>query len=135
MCRVTVNRNRAPQEMLDATSRNQHTDESVVKAMPRGTGDEVEVIFFRVGRRITDADLEKEYNLRGLKPVDPFSLGAVNEANPAFADEHPNGTHWQDTNGKWCFLTFDRWDNGRNVYVYRSGNDWSGNQFFGGVRM
>ena len=132
--RVTVNRNRTPQDMLDATGRNQYTDKGVVKAMPRGTGDEIEVVFFKVGRYLSDADLEKEYDLRGLKPTDPFSLCAVNEADPAFADEHPNGTHWQDVNGKWCYATFNRWYDDRVVNVYRNDNVWNDYWFFGGVR-
>ncbi len=132
--RVTVNRNRTPQDMLDATGRNQYTDKDVVKAMPRGTGDEAEVIFFKVGRYLSDADLDKEYDLRGLKPADPFSLGAVNEADLAFADEHPNGTHWQDANGKWCYAAFLRWHVGRLVLVDRDDDGWSDDWFFGGVR-
>lgn len=132
--RVTVNRNRTPQDMLDATGRNQHTDKGVVKAMPRGTGDEVEVVFFKVGRYLSDADLEKEYDLRSLKPADLFSLGSVNEADPAFADDHPNGTHWQDANGKWCYAAFGRWGGERDVDVDRRGDDWGGGWWFAGVR-
>lgn len=132
--RISVKRNRTPQDMLDATGRNQHTDKGVVKSMPRGTGDETEVIFFKVGRYINDADLDKEYDLRGLKPADPFSLGAVNEADQAFAEEHPNGTHWQDANGKWCHASFDRWDDGPGVSISRINDDWYGQWWFAGVR-
>lgn len=37
---------------------------------------------------INDAHLEKEYELRGLKSADPYSQSAVNEVDPAFADDH-----------------------------------------------
>ena len=37
-------------------------------------------------RQISDADLDAEYEKRGLKPADPYSLVAVNEADPAFAE-------------------------------------------------
>lgn len=133
--RVTVNRARKPQEVLDATGRTQYTDPKVVADMPHGEGDgETEVVFFQVGRFISDADLDKEYELRGLKPADPYSLAAVNEADPAFADEKPNGTHWQDAEGKWCYATFNRWHDERKVHVDRSGFDWRGDWWFAGVR-
>ncbi|MDO8548210.1 MAG: hypothetical protein Q7R71_00890 [bacterium] len=132
--RVKVDRMRTPQAILDATGRKQYTDKSVVAAMPRGEGVEVDVHFFKLGRYISDADLDKEYELRGLKPADPYSQAAVNEADPTFADEHPNGTHWKDGADKWCFATFDRWGGGRDVYVYRYGRDWSDGWFFAGVR-
>jgi hypothetical protein len=132
--RVKPNRARSPQEMLDATNRRQYTDKAVVKAMPKGEGDEVDVVFFKVGRYISDTDLDAEYELRGLKPADPYSQAAVNEADPAFADEHPNGTHWKDKAGNWCFATFRRWFDERSVNVFRLDFDWDGSWWFAGVR-
>ena len=74
---------------------------------------------------ISDDDLEKEFELRGLKPADPISVAAVNEADPAFADEKPHGTHWKDAKGKWCYAAFHRWDDdGRHVLVNRYDSDW-----------
>ncbi len=132
---VSVNRNRTPKEMLVATGRNQYVDDGVVKIMPKGEGDKAEVIFFKLGRYISDTDLSKEYESRGLKPADPYSLGAVNEADPAFADSHPNGTHWQDANGKWCLAAFVRWGGGeRDVSVDRHEVVWSGGWWFAGLR-
>ena len=84
--RMRVNRSRSPQEALAATGRKQYVTDAVVAHMPRGEGDEAEIFFFKVGRWISDDDLEKEYSSRGLVPADPFSLAAVNEADPAFAD-------------------------------------------------
>jgi hypothetical protein len=103
--------------------------------MPKGEGEEVEVVFFRLSRWVSDTDLDKEYGLRDLKPADPYSLSAVNEADPDFTDEHPNGTHWQDANGNWCFAAFIRWDGDeRSVNVDRDGNDWNGSWWFAGLR-
>lgn len=132
--RVKVNRSRGPRNTLDATGRKQYTDNKVVEAMPRGEGDEVDVHFFKLERFINDDYLEKEYELRGLKPADPYSQAAVNEADPAFADEHPNGTHWKDADGKWCFAAFDRWDDGRKLRVDRDDDDWGDFWWFAGVR-
>lgn len=132
--KVKVNRNQTPQQMLDATGRKQYTDGSVVAMMPKGEGEEVEVFFFNLGRFVNDNDLEKEYELRGIKPADPYSLAAVN-TDSAFADKYPNGTHWKDTNGKWCFATFSHWsDDGRFVNVNRIDSDWNDGWWFAGVR-
>lgn len=132
--RVRVNRARTPQEALNATGRNPYLDRNVVDAMPRGEGEESEVFFFKIGRYISDDDLKKEYDLRGFKPADSYSLAAVNEADQAFADEHPNGTHWKDADGRWCFSAFDRWGGERRASVDRSGSDWDGHWWFAGVR-
>jgi len=132
--RVKVNRNRTPQQVFDATGRKQYADSSVVEGMPRGEGEEVDVYFFPGGRYRSDAELEKEFDLYGLKP-DPYAHAAVNEADPAFADKYPNATHWKDADGKWCYAAFYRWDDGeRYVNVYRDGSDWNDDWWFAGCR-
>ena len=133
-CVKVKNRSHSPQRVLDTTGRKQYTDESVVDVMPRGEDDEVEVIFFKLSRYINNTELEKEYELRGLKAVDPFSLVAVNRANPTFADEHPNGTHWQDVNGKWCYVAFSCWHGERYLDVSRKDVDWIDRWWFAGLR-
>ncbi len=137
--KVKVNRGRSQQEAIEATGRAQYTDRKVVDSMPKGEGDEVEVVFFKpdLSQRngfISDDDLEKEFELRGLKPADPISVAAVNEADPAFADEKPHGTHWKDAKGNWCYAAFRRWDVGREVSVYRGGSGWDDHWWFAGVR-
>lgn len=131
---VKVNRKRTPKEALKATGRKLYVNDDVVEAMPRGEGTETEVHFFKVGKYLTDEELDKEYELRGLKPADPYSVAAVNEADPAFADEKPNGTHWKDKDGKWCFAAFNRWRGERRVGVDRDDDGWSGHWWFAGVR-
>jgi len=120
--RVTVNRNRTPQEALDATGRKQYMDREVVESMPMGDGEQVEIVFFKphISSRygfITNDEQEKEFELRGLKPADPISVAAVNEADPAFADQKPHRTHWKNADGKWCFAEFGLLDGGRRVSV------------------
>lgn len=136
--KVKVNRSRSPQEALDATGRVQYTKRTVMDSMPKGDGDEVEVVFFKpdLSKRnghISDDDIKKEFEMRGLKPADPFSVAAVNEADPAFADEHPHGTHWKDPQGNWCYATLYRWSDERRVNVLRYDDDWSGDWWFAGV--
>jgi hypothetical protein len=137
--KVPVNRKRFPQEALDATGRVQYTNQEVVDAMPKGEGDEAEVVFFKpdLSERnglISDDDLEKEFELRGLKPADPISVAAVNEADPAFADEKPNCTHWKDTEGNWYYAAFDRFGGKRWVDVRRNDGGWDDGWWFAGVR-
>lgn len=134
-----VDRSRTPQEALDATGRTQYVDRGVAKAMPRGTGEGAKTEFFeldlsRRGGWISDSDLDKEYALRGLVPEDPYSLAAQNEADPAFADEHPNATHWKDANGSWCYAAFFLWRDERYVRVHRCDSDWLDRWWFAGRR-
>ncbi|OGY64581.1 MAG: hypothetical protein A3B92_00400 [Candidatus Harrisonbacteria bacterium RIFCSPHIGHO2_02_FULL_42_16] len=132
---VRVNRIRSPQEALNATGRNQYVNPDVINAMPKGEGEKTKVVFFSLGHWVSDEDLEREYEARGLKPVDPYSLAAVNEADPAFADSHPNSTHWKDSNGQWCYTVFCHWiAGGRRVNVNRIGVGWRGGWWFGGLR-
>jgi hypothetical protein len=137
--KTKVNCSRSSQEAFDATGRKQYTDRKVMDAMPKGVGDEVEVVFFKpdLSNRngfISDDDLEKEFELRGLKPADPISVAAVNEADPAFADEKPHGTHWKDAKGNWCFATFGRWNGEREAFVNRYVSGWCDGWWFAGVR-
>ena len=129
-----VNRCLAPQTVLDTTGRKQYTNSIVVAGMPRGDGEEGETVFFKLDRWVSGADLDKEYELRGLVPADPYSLAKVNQDDPAFADKYPNGTHWKDAEGKWCFAAFYRWGDERRVNVGRDGRGWDGSWWFGGRR-
>lgn len=137
---ANVIRTRTPQEVIKATGRAKYVNDEVVAAMPRGEGATTETVFFKLdlserGGYISDADLDKEYELRGLVPENPYSLSAQNEADPTFADDHPNATHWKDSSGKWCYIAFDRWGGGgRGVSVGRRGSDWGDGWWFAGSR-
>lgn len=128
------NRDRTQQEAIEATGCVLSIDPSVV--MPKASDDEVEIIFFRPGRFLYDDDLEKEYGIRGLEPVNPFLLAAANEADPYFVQrDGENATHWKDAWGNWCCLSFDFWGidkKERRVFVFRDGQ-WRGDVWFAGV--
>lgn len=138
---VSVNRTRTPKEALDATGRRQVFNctvvDAIVDTMPRGQGDEVEVVFFKPDLSkhdgyISDDELEKEYELRGLKPADPISVAAVNEEDSTFADKIPNGTHWKGGNGNWSFIVFQ--SGGLRVQVDQRDVDWNDAWWFAGLR-
>lgn len=132
--RIKPDRTRTPQQVIAATARRQPVNDDVLVTMPMGEGNgEVEMIFFKPGRRLTPAELDAEYVARDLEP-DPVAQAAINEADPAFADECPNGTQWKLPGGGWGFLFFSRGFGGRYVYVVRNDDDWHGNWSFGGVR-
>ena len=131
---ATVDLSLTGQQALDATGRKQYANPTVLAEMPRGTSTEVGVHFFKINSYVSCADLVKEYELRGLEPVDPFLLAAINQVDPAFADAHPNGTQWTDAKGKVCYEAFDAWDVKRDVYVGQSGGGWGDRWWFGGVR-
>ena len=132
--RVHVNRSMDSQGVLDATGRTQYTNPEVMKDLPRGDGEDKEVFFFKLGRYVSDAELDEEYELRGLKS-DPYAQAQANTDGHTFADGHPNGCHWKDANGRWCFIAFDRWFDGeRSVVVHRGDCGWHGCWWFAGVR-
>ena len=124
-----VDRDLSPMDVIKDTGRKLYVSEGVVTAMPRGAGEEGETIFFRLnlferGGQITDADLDKEYELRDLAPEFPDNLVAVNKADPSFSDVHPNVTHWRDTDGTWCYAAFLRWYDARELFINRSDKSW-----------
>lgn len=136
--RVKVDRGRKPKDVLTLIEYNFFADNDVVEAMPKGEGGEVNVFFFKPdlcsqNGRISDDDLEKEFELRGLKPADPYSLAKVNQDDPTFADERPNGTHFKDGSGNWCFAAFGRRFGERSVRVNRSDVGWSDIWWFAGI--
>jgi hypothetical protein len=131
--RVKVNRSRTPQEAVHATKRVEYLNDEVVNGMPRGTLEEVEACFFPLEKFASAADVQQALADRGLEP-DPYALAAVNEEDPAFADNLPNGTQWVDSNGNYCYLAFAGWSDERSVVCFRDGSDWDGLWWVGGVR-
>jgi hypothetical protein len=86
--------------------------------------------FFKVKRYIYDDELEKEYTSRGLVAADPLTILDEISLN----DERYIGTHWKDADNKWCFSTFNRWNDERGVYVNRNYSDWYDYLWFAGLR-
>ena len=115
-------------EVIDATGRNKYLNDDVVASMPQGEGDEVDVYFIPAKRFVPAKEVSAFLAQYGLVS-DPRAQAAVNEADPVFADEHPNGTQW----GNNCYLAFDRWSGERSVHCDRSGNDWDVYWFLSGV--
>lgn len=110
-----------------------YADEEVMAAAPRNKV-QGELVFFNISKYISDTELEKEYESRGLIPADMYALANWCEAN-RYDERKYFATHWQDANGKWCFAAFYRWNDERSVSVdRRDGNEWDDDWFFAGVR-
>lgn len=134
--KIKVNRKISPQKMLEETGYTLYVNKDVVATMHKGEGKEVEIEFFKVGKYISDDDLEKEYQSRGLVPASPYDMLAVPKEK---LDEMKYvGTHWKNSgDGKWCFSAFRRWgDGGRRVSVHRlaRADEWHGRWWFAGLR-
>jgi hypothetical protein len=81
-------------------------DDWLIKHFPRWAGPkEVDVSFFKVGRVISNDDLEGEYERRGLQSAHPQFILAANYVDPPFADTYPNGTHLRDADGRWWYVS------------------------------
>lgn len=126
--RVRVDRARTPMEVINATGRNKYVNDGVVATMPQGEGDEVDVYFVPTKLFVPANGVPAFLAQYGLVP-DPRAQAAVNEQDPAFADEHPNGTQWSDN----CCLAFSRWDGDRGVHCVRDDVGWGGAWFLSGV--
>lgn len=131
---VKVNRSRSLKQAVIATKRKYFLTDSVLGEIPENNEEEVEVVFFKLGKSITCSELEKEYQFRGLVP-DPIAQIAVNESDPDFAIKHSNGTQWRDSKNQWCFVTCYSSGQGENgLSVSKTDRDWGAFWYFAGVR-
>lgn len=130
-----VDYTRTPQNAIKATGRVEYLNKSALETMPaRGKGiQKVTVVFFEADQELSDDELAVLFANHGIEP-DPYAVAAVNEADPVFADEYPNSTHWK-VKGKWYFIAFGKSSGGRDVSVCSADDDFVGTlRWFGGVR-
>lgn len=138
---TNVNSTRFGREALQATGRNVYGPDDIIREMRHDKYGAVYVIFFKPkaseyepNGMISNDGVDKAFESRGLKPVDPYSLIAVNEADPAFADLCPNITHCKDRKGNWFSVEFGRFMGQRSVIVQRSDNaSWDLSYWLAGV--
>lgn len=131
-----LDRSRTLQQICGDTGYRPNVDSSVLETIPPGGTDieeNVVVVFFRPGRCLNAAELEREYDSRGLVP-DPVALIAVNVADPNFARDYPNGTQWGRNGQEASYITFQHWPFEPQMYICRSGNAWGPDWWFAGVR-
>ncbi len=129
-----IDRNRTPEEATKATGRLECLNEEVVREMPMGEGEEKQVFLIPFNKSLTPDLLEQEVDQLDVELVDPNTQCALNEQDPALADNYPNATQWRDKNGKACCALFGRWDGGREIYVSQRNGKWGVQWFFVCVR-
>lgn len=110
--------------------RKEYIDKEVLDTAPTGLTGKVE--FFKLDRYVSDDELDKEYESRGLTPATIQDLCEYDQNR--LDDMKFVGTHWKDYDGNWCCAMFYRWYVRRKVNVYRSGSDWHDDWWFSGVR-
>jgi len=120
---VHVDRSRAFQEVIDATGRIQHVDRNIIEMIPQAEGDDVDIFFLKFSHRMNDKLLEEEHERHKFISADPYSLATFNEADPSFADECSNITHWEK-NGEWFCIIFMMLNCKRVVGIVRSRGEW-----------
>lgn len=121
-----------PQAALDATKRTQYANKDILATFPPATDLPLE--FFTLDKYVTESELDKEYESRGLAPASPFDLCTYDLANPDKMDEMQYvATQWKD-GANWNYAAFRRWDGERRVCVYRGGCRWRVHWWFAGVR-
>ncbi len=112
--------------------RTLYCDEEVLKNAPN-TLSEGTVEFFKIGKYISDNDLEKEYESRGLTPASLADLIKYDKTNRKEMDEMEYvATHWK--NDGWCYAAFGGWFGERRVRVDRGDRGWLDRWWFAGVR-
>lgn len=119
-------------QALNNTGRTFYGSMEVAETSPKTQKGTVE--FFKVGKYITEEELETEYQTRGLIPCDLYRLCEYATTNPAFADGKSIATHWKNKDGKWCCAYFFGWLGGRGVSVSLGARDWRDRWWFAGLR-
>jgi RNA recognition motif-containing protein len=119
----------------DFGDRIKYINDDVLKTAPTG-GNLEDVVIFNLGKSVTDDELEKEYEQRGLIPATIECLNHFDRSNGKKMDKMKYvGTHWKDAKGNWCYATFHCWNGERGVDVNRDGDlGWHAYWWFAGVR-
>lgn len=132
---VKVDRSKDMEQLLLNTERIKDFIDNAFLSMPRCESEEVDVSFFTLCREVTDDDLEKEYEIRGLKPADPYSLLSANECFSVLEWRYANGTHWKNKKGEWCFATFNNFSDNSSIISVGKNKPlkWNSVWWYGGV--
>lgn len=134
---VKVDRSRTAAQAIEATGRAvvspSATFEPILATASMEGPEEVDVHFFGLDYDPTPIQLAVEYETRGLKP-DLAAQAAVNEDDPVFADERPNGLQWVSKRGESYFVLFFREEHEYHIHLWDSDHRWRKGWLFGGVR-
>lgn len=117
-------------KLLKSTKRTLYVNDEVLNTAPTKIKGKFEL--FTIGKYISCEELQKEYESRGLVPAD---IETMVKHDKEIAMKKYVGTQWKDTDDKYCFATFNRWNDGeRHVGVDRLDDVWDDGWWFAGVR-
>jgi hypothetical protein len=93
---VRVDRHRGPEQALNLVGWSLDTDECNGYTMPEVDAEEVEIVFFKLPRKVFVSleELETVYETMGLKP-DPYALAALNQEDRSLSEKYPNMVQWK----------------------------------------
>lgn len=90
-----------------------------IASMISGNRTAEKVIFLPGDSWESDNERDTWLGSMNLKFCDPHTLAKVNEDDPAFADDFPNMTYWEDGDHKYQ-ITFCNWEGERQVGIFSS---------------
>jgi hypothetical protein len=121
--RVYVDRSKSLKEALHSIGRNRIVPEEIV--VPKGKGKDVPVYLFRIGHERFANEVDRDVQKLGFQLADPYTLIALNAAEPGFADKYPNATQWSTGMGYSDAIAFSRHENERRVTIHERCAVWS----------
>lgn len=130
---VPVDRTRTPQQTFEALQREEpglilHL--KVMAAMPRVEGG-FSATFVNLGCYVSCCELDEKLAKEGWGLIrDPQGLAELNEANPVFADAHPNGTQWPYVDRTYAYVDFRFWNGAKFVVCSYRDDSWGKDVWF-----
>ena len=149
---VKIDRTRSFGEALHSTRRAVFAEPEVVSAVLPCKYSEVEIVLFNnpdlADRHNEDGydmddgkcfmsndELAAQYVSRGLEPIHPIALAAIEECHPIFKQVKAYSTHWKDAKGRWCYARFHLNMGGPWGEVDSREQYWTNEDIFVGVRI
>ncbi|MBX4195417.1 hypothetical protein KW796_00465 [Candidatus Parcubacteria bacterium] len=125
-------------DMLESAGRHLYLEGSpeMIEAMPRGRAKKIEAYFFRLGYEMDIHEVKYKYKVHGLRPLDPYSLAAINAHDQDFADECNNATYWEvEAQDGWRSLAFHGGPKDRMATLVSRQRRWEGSWWFAGIPL
>lgn len=90
------------------------------------------VTLFTIGEWMTEQELDEKYKALNLVAIDAYTLAILNETDPRLCEKYPNGTHWKDQDGNWCFGKCTSVAGKQSLRIGYGGIGWCKNLWFAG---
>lgn len=108
---------------------DQRVFEEAPKFVPPPERGTINITFFPIPAVMGEEEAMLQFQLLGLRAVNPFVLIGYNCRFSNFARKIPNFTHWKDAEGRWCLVSFA----GYNLTIGPAVGDWNEAWYGAGV--